>query len=134
MLCWLKDNLLHLLKNYFGEDRILWPAILLSSSLMTAEILLWRLDMTPSIYPFLFYLNSTLGALVGYYLSKDSTSKARLLFSALVGIIAATAYYQWFDFLVGVSLPHILQLILSQFFAMAGIFSAIRILIRMGFH
>jgi hypothetical protein len=57
---WLKDKALHLLRNYFGEDRILWPAILLSGALFTAEILLWRLDMIPAVYPSLFYLNTAL--------------------------------------------------------------------------
>jgi len=131
---WLKNNLLHLLRNYFGEDRILWPAILLSGSLFTAEILLWRLDMIPVVYPSLFYLNTAVGALVGYYLSRNSTSKIGLVISALVGVVAAAAYYHWSDSLVGVSLVHILQLVLSQFVAMGGIFSAIRILIKMGFH
>jgi hypothetical protein len=131
---WLKEKLLHLLRDYFGEARILWPAILLSGSLFTAEILLWRLDMIPAVYPSLFYLNTALGALVGYYLSRDSTSKMRLAVSALIGVVAAAAYYHWSDSLIGVSFFHILQLVLSQFFAMGGIFSAIRILMKLGFH
>jgi len=131
---WVKKKLAHLLHDYFGESRILSPAILLSGSLMTAEILLWRLHMVPAVYPSLFYLNTGLGALVGYYVSRHSTSKLRLTFSAVLGVLAAAVYYHLSDTLVGVSLLHVFELVLTQLLCMAGTFSAVRILMNVGLH
>ncbi len=82
----------------------------------------------------LFYTNTAVGALVGYYLSRHSTSQLRLIVSAVIGIVSFAAYYHMFDTLIGVSMINILLLVLAQFLAMAGVFSSLRILIKMGLH
>jgi hypothetical protein len=128
----LKARIEKLLKDYFGEQRIALPAILLASALTVVNVLLWRLGLQPTIYKPYFYLGATLSALVGYYLPRKSESKLLLVFSASTSIILLLTYVYCLDTFVEVTLPKLLLIGLLHSVGFGAIFAVVRILINLG--
>jgi hypothetical protein len=130
----LKDFIKQYFKQYFGEQRIAMPAMLLVGALTILHLVLWRLHIQPVIYEPYFYLGATLAAFVGYYLTKDSCSKVVLALSAPASVALLFVYAYCLDAFTEVTLLNLILLGALYCVGIGGIFSALRILLNLGLH
>src|SRR6267154_714940 len=128
----LKGKANELAATYFGKGRLALATIVFFSSLTIIEVVIWHLDFHLPISAALFHVPLTIGALVGYYLAREASSRAWLVVLALVVIFSFPAYYYCLMTFVGITFVKIAALVLLLTVGVGALYATLRILINQG--
>jgi len=128
----MKEWLKHLWDKYWSDKRLATAGVVFISSLTVVEILIWRLDIPMPISSDYFYAPTAIGALTGYYLTKDSRSKVLMSVCAVTSVVALTAHRYCAFVFTEITFGKVVSLVLLAFVGVGALFAVLRILLNQG--